>query len=128
MLKEELQAIDVDSLTEEEARVHCMDIVKNAVEKNKLAAKRGGFVAAVLTAASVISTMAGGGYVSYGLWGLSSFFFAEVFQCIANMRLNREHLEKFEGRTYDESYKEFLKLCQNYAPNRVREESKGKAK
>ena len=40
MLKEELQAIDVDSLTEEEARVHCMDIVKNAVENNEILKSR----------------------------------------------------------------------------------------
>ena len=123
MEKTELQAIDIDKISEEEARVHCIDIVKHAVDENKVSAKRGAFATTILIAAGIISELAGAEYVTYGLWGLGSFFACEVAQKVANYKLNKKHLEQFEAGTYTESYKEFLRLCQNYAANQVPQKS-----
>lgn len=127
MQKETLQALDIDALTEEEARVYGMEILRDTIDEDKVIAKRHGLISAVLTAAGIASTFLGGGPVSYGIWGADSFFCANAIQKAANIRLNAKHLKKFENGSYEESYRDFLKLCQGYSENQIKEE-KGKTR
>ena len=114
MKKEDLQNIDISEITEEEARIYSIDVIQGTIDKTKVKAIREGFATAVLLAGSVVLSSTTGGVASYALWGLDSYFFSRVVEKIAKIRQNKKYLNKFKEDTYEDSYKEFLRLCQEY--------------
>lgn len=127
MEKEQLQALDVDNLSVEEAHIYSSEIINDTITEEKAAAKRQGFVTAVLVAAGIIAQATGASYVSYGLWGMGSYFFTSAMQKVSTIRLNRKKLREFEQNPREEDFKEFLKLCQDYSENQT-EKSQGKSR
>ncbi len=128
MLKEELQSLEVDKITPEQARIYSTEIIRDTITENKAAARRQGFVTAILVAAGIIAQSVGASTVSYGLWGMGSYFFTSAMQKVSTIRLNSQKLKQFAENPKEEDYRDFLRLCQNYSENQVEKQEPGKAR
>ena len=112
MTNEELVKIDTQNLTEENARVLGIDLLKGDIDQDKAAAKRQGLVAAVLTAGVVATGM--DNVASFALMGADATFLFQLFQKINAIYQKKKTLKQFEEKSYQESYVDFIKVCQDY--------------
>ncbi len=112
MDSQELIKLNIDDLTEEKARIIGTDLLKEDIDLDKAIAKRNGLVSAVLTAGVIATGM--DNTASYALMGADAVFLLQLVEKIQAIYKKQKTLKKFETDTYQDSYIDFIKECQEY--------------
>ncbi len=113
MKEEDVLKINVDTITEEEAHVLAVNILKEDIDRDKAVAKRGAIVAAILSA-GLLLVGKDAGFVSYALMGVDSMSLINTFTKIADLFEKRKKLRTINSENYDGSYIDFIKKTQDY--------------
>ncbi len=113
MKEEDVLKINVDTITEEEAHVLAVNILKEDIDRDKAVAKRGAIVAAILSA-GLLLVGKDAGFVSYALMGVDSMSLINTFTRIADLFEKRKKLRTINSENYDGSYIDFIKKTQDY--------------
>lgn len=112
MTNHQLIRLDVDSLTDEEARVIGIELLKEDIDEEKAAVKRNGLISAVLAGGMVLAGM--NTIPGYAIMGVDSMFLFNFFNRLQAFLKKKKMLKKFEGNYYEDDYRHFLKECQKY--------------
>ena len=118
MKTEDVLKIEVDTLTEEEARVLSAEILEEHIDRIKGSAKRCAIVAAIVSA-GLFLVGKNSGVLSYALMGIDSYFLVETFTSLFDIREKRKKLEKVKDGSFDGDYLGFIRDCQAYIKSHV---------
>lgn len=114
MDREELRKLDLTSITSEEARRISMEFLEDSIDETKLTAKRFGFVTGILTAGSVIGTIASQSPAMYGVLGLDAYFINVTVQKLLRIAREKKVLKSMRNNEYTGDYISFVSDCQEY--------------
>ena len=122
MNNQELIKLNTENLTEEKARIIGTDLLKEDIDLDKAIAKRNGLISAVLTAGVVATGM--DNPTSYALMGADSVFLLQLIEKIQVIYKKKKILKQFETESYQDSYIDFVKECQEYVSKKNHSQGK----
>lgn len=112
MTTEALLELNVDDLTEEEARRISIDLLDEDVENYRDSLKRNGIWALILTIAMIavgMNTVPG-----YAIMGLDAVALTRTFDSLQEVVIKKKMLAKMRMETYDKGYHDFVRACQEH--------------
>lgn len=118
MTDQELIELNVDELTEEQARLIGIELLEEDIGSDKARVKRTGIISAVLSAGMFIAGM--DNVLAYGIMGVDSMFLMSFFNRLQILIKNRRMVKKFESGSYQDSYVDFVRSCQEYVSKRTK--------
>lgn len=113
MTTQALLELNVDDLTEEEARRISIDLLDEDVENYRDSLKRSGIWALILTIAMIavgMNTVPG-----YAIMGLDAMALTRTFDSLQEVVIKKKMLAKMRMKTYDKGYHDFVRACQEHA-------------
>ena len=118
MTDHELLELNINELTEEQARITGMELLYEDIVKDKAAVKRTGIISAILSAGMVLAGM--DNVVAYAIMGVDSMFLMAFFNKLQALVKKSRMVKKFKNESYKDSYVDFIKACQDFVSKRRR--------
>ena len=114
MLPEEIKNIDVDSLTEEEARERCLQIINDEIKDAKSATARMGIISVITLIVCFFSESKGAKFMEYASMGLYAFFGNYTFKGFSNLHEFKKIRKQITRNTIEKTYKELLAYMKDF--------------
>ena len=117
MTDEELLELDPRKLTEDEARIICMELLQEDLPADKSGMIRNGIISAILLVVWVlvgIDTIVG-----YGIMGVAGMFLIRFFDKLYVFLHKKYWLKKCEKDAYRGGYADFVMKCQDHVRKRM---------
>ena len=117
MTDEELLELDPRKLTEDEARIICMELLQEDLPADKSGMIRNGILSFILLVVWVlvgIDTIVG-----YGIMGVAGMFLIRFFDKLYVFLHKKYWLKKCEKDAYRGGYADFVMKCQDHVGKRM---------
>ena len=118
MTNQELIKLNVSDLSDEEARIIGIELLKEDIDADKASVKRSGLISALLAGGMIVAGM--DTIPGYALMGVDSMFLYNFFNKLQSLLKKKKQLKAFEGNYYEDDYRHFLKECQKYVKEQER--------
>ena len=113
MTDQELLELNLDTMTEDEAREYGMEIISEEIPRLKSSLRIGGLVCAILAVIWILTETVNK-ILSYAVMGLTSFFLMGFFNSLQSYLHLKKMLKQYGNRTYKNDYKDFIRQCQEH--------------
>ena len=117
MTDTELMELDPRKMTEEEARIVCIELLQDDLPADKSGMIRNGIISAVLLVAWVLVGM--DNIVGYGIMGAAGVIMIRFFDKLQAYVKKKSMLKKCENDTYRDGYVAFVMKCQDHVGKRM---------